>query len=62
MNTEIESQSTMKNKGTCGGGANTNLYGKKFEEKTDNQPRLLDVYAKFRTWIRCIFKLFWKRR
>jgi len=52
MNTEIESESTMKmiiNKGTGGGGANTNLYGKKFEEKTDNQPRLLDVgYIKIR--------------
>jgi len=48
MNTEIESQPTMKmiiNKGTGGGGAN----GKKFEEKTDNQPRLLDVgYIKIR--------------
>ena len=46
MNIESESQSTMKmiiNKGTGAGGANTNLYGKKFEEKTDNQPRLLEV-------------------
>ena len=49
MNTESEIQSTMKNKGTGAGGANTNLYGKKFEEKTDNQPRLLDVgYIKIR--------------
>ena len=31
------------NKGTGAGGANTNLYGKKFEEKTNNQTRLLDV-------------------
>lgn len=29
------------NKGTGAGGANTNLYGKKFEEKTDNSKRLL---------------------
>ena len=42
----IKSQSTTEmiiNKGTGAGGANTNLYGKKFEEKTDNQPRLLEV-------------------
>ena len=30
------------NKGTGAGGANTNLYGKKFEENTDNIPRLLE--------------------
>ena len=30
------------NKGTGAGGANTNYYGKKFEEKTNNQQRLLD--------------------
>jgi hypothetical protein len=30
------------NKGTGAGGANTNYYGKKFEEKTNNQSRLLD--------------------
>jgi len=30
------------NKGTGAGGANTNYYGKKFEEKTNNQTRLLD--------------------
>ena len=30
------------NKGTGAGGANTNLYGKKFEEKTNNQIRLLE--------------------
>jgi hypothetical protein len=35
------------NKGTGAGGANTNLYGKKFEEKTNNQIRLLeDGYIK----------------
>ena len=35
------------NKGTGAGGSNTNYYGKKFEEKTDNQKRLLqDGYIK----------------
>jgi hypothetical protein len=29
-------------KGTGAGGANTNYYGKKFEEKTNNQTRLLN--------------------
>jgi CDP-glycerol glycerophosphotransferase (TagB/SpsB family) len=31
------------NKGTGAGGANTNLYGKRFEDKTNNQSRLLDA-------------------
>lgn len=31
---------TKINKGIGAGGANTNYYGKKFEEKTNNQPRL----------------------
>ena len=31
------------NKGTGAGGANTNYYGKKFEEKTNNQQRLLET-------------------
>jgi len=30
------------NKGTGAGGSKTNLYGKKFEEKTNNQKKLLD--------------------
>lgn len=30
------------NKGTGAGGANTNYYGKQFEEKTNNQQRLID--------------------
>lgn len=35
------------NKGTGAGGENTNYYGKKFEEKTNNQTRLLnDGYIK----------------
>ena len=37
-NTEI-----IVNKGTGAGGANTNLYGKKFEEKTNNRQRLLEI-------------------
>jgi hypothetical protein len=39
---EEKTQITNINKGTGAGGANTNLYGKKFEEKTNNQQRLLD--------------------
>ena len=31
------------NKGTGAGGANTNFYGKKFEDKTNNQNRLLEM-------------------
>lgn len=33
----------ITNKGTGAGGANTNYYGKKFEEKTNNQPRLMEM-------------------
>ena len=48
--TEIITEPTLNvivNKGTGAGGANTNLYGKKFEEKTNNQMRLLnDGYTK----------------
>jgi hypothetical protein len=36
-----EKTNVIINKGTGAGGANTNYYGKKFEEKTDNTPRLL---------------------
>ena len=37
----------IKNKGTGAGGSNTNYFGKKFEEKTNNQTRLLnDGYTK----------------
>ena len=32
----------LANKGTGAGGANTNYYGKKFEEKTNNEIRLLE--------------------
>ena len=35
-------QSIIVNKGTGAGGANTNYYGKKFEEKTNNEKRFLD--------------------
>ena len=34
--------SEIVNKGTGAGGANTNYYGKKFEEKTNNEKRFLD--------------------
>ena len=34
--------SEMLNKGTGAGGAKTNYYGKKFEEKTNNQSRLIE--------------------
>jgi hypothetical protein len=33
----------IKNRGTNAGGANTNYYGKKFEEKTNNEQRLLEI-------------------
>jgi len=36
-------QPPIINKGTGAGGANTNLYGKQFEDKTNNQPRLLEM-------------------
>jgi hypothetical protein len=37
----------LTNKGTGAGGTNTNFYGKKFEDKTNNQTRLLnDEYIK----------------
>ena len=48
LNTPEENrQFIIINKGTGAGGANTNYYGKKFEEKTNNQQRLLEMgYAK----------------
>ena len=39
---ELNAENTQFNKGTGAGGANTNYYGKKFEEKTNNEQRLLD--------------------
>ena len=46
-NTENKIETNMEfkniNKGTGAGGANTNNYGKKFEEKTNNQQRLFDI-------------------
>lgn len=45
---DIEKVETNLNKGSGAGGANTNFYGKKFEEKTNNQLRLLDdKYTKY---------------
>jgi hypothetical protein len=34
---------TIVNKGTGAGGSNTNYYGKKFEEKTNNEKRLMEM-------------------
>jgi hypothetical protein len=46
--TEENRQVTFNNKGTGAGGANTNYYGKKFEEKTNNEQRLLEIgYIKY---------------
>lgn len=45
--TKENTQPIIINKGTGAGGANTNYYGKQFEEKTNNQQRLLEMgYAK----------------
>jgi hypothetical protein len=41
--TQENTQLIIINKGTGAGGANTNYYGKKFEEKTNNQQRLLEM-------------------
>ncbi len=41
--TKENTQLIITNKGTCAGGANTNYYGKQFEEKTNNQQRLLEM-------------------
>ena len=40
---EENTQLIIINKGTGAGGANTNYYGKKFEEKTNNEQRLLEI-------------------
>jgi hypothetical protein len=40
--TNGENTNIIVNKGTGAGGANTNYYGKKFEEKTDNENRLIE--------------------
>jgi hypothetical protein len=40
---ELNTQLPITNKGTGAGGANTNYYGKKFEEKTNNEQRLLEI-------------------
>lgn len=40
---ELNTQVPIINKGTGAGGVNTNYYGKKFEEKTNNQQRLLTL-------------------
>jgi hypothetical protein len=40
---EENTQSVIVNKGTGAGGSNTNYYGKKFEEKTNNEKRLIEM-------------------
>jgi hypothetical protein len=42
-NATEENTQQIINKGTGAGGANTNYYGKKFEEKTDNHERLIEI-------------------
>lgn len=41
-NNDNNKENIITNKGTGAGGSNTNYYGKKFEEKTNNQIRLLN--------------------
>ena len=44
----VEPKEKIVNKGTGAGGKNTNFHGKKFEEKTNNQTRLLEMgYIQF---------------
>ena len=43
INATEETTQLIINKGTGAGGVNTNYYGKKFEEKTNNQQRLLEM-------------------
>ena len=43
LNATEENTQLIINKGTGAGGANTNYYGKNFEEKTNNQQRLLEL-------------------
>lgn len=43
INEAEENTQLIINKGTGAGGANTNYYGKKFEEKTNNQQRLIEM-------------------
>ena len=38
----VSLEEPMPNRGNGAGGCNTNLYGKKFEEKTNNETRLID--------------------
>lgn len=42
MDIDIDTTTAPQNRGTGAGGANTNIYGKAFEEKTNNQSRLLE--------------------
>jgi len=40
---KIIKKTNIINKGTGAGGASTNFYGKKFEDKTNNETRLLNI-------------------
>jgi hypothetical protein len=42
-NVSNSNSNSNSNRGTGAGGANTNYYGKKFEEKTNNEQRLLEM-------------------
>lgn len=47
LNATEKNNPVIINKGTGAGGANTNFYGKKFEDKTNNQNRLFEMgYSK----------------
>jgi len=43
IDTKFIPETLNTNQGTGAGGTNTNYYGKKFEEKTDNEKRLIDM-------------------
>lgn len=43
LDTPYAMEEPLHNKGTGAGGANTNRNGKSFEEKTSNEPRLIDA-------------------
>ncbi len=42
LNDKVETTPKETNKGTGAGGANTNVFGKQFEDKTNNEERLLE--------------------
>lgn len=51
------------NKGNSAGGSNTNYYGKKFEEKTNNYTRLLDIgYIEYKFKEKCKFNYYLSKK